>query len=66
MKQFILSHDFYIFWYTLTKIKWLCGETTCKETLYKPGPHKAKMKNKLKHIKIYIYIYINIYIYIYI
>ena len=23
IKQFILSHDFYKFWYTLTKIKWL-------------------------------------------
>ena len=23
MKQFILLHDFYKFWYTLTKIKWL-------------------------------------------
>ena len=23
IKQFILLHDFYKFWYTLTKIKWL-------------------------------------------
>ena len=31
----------------------MCGETTCKETLYKPRPHNAKIKSKtkLKHIK---------------
>ena len=40
--------------------KIMCGGTTCKETLYKTGPHKVKIKNKLKHIiYIYIYIYIN-------
>ena len=27
-------------------------EMTCKETLYKPRPHNAKIKTKLKHIKI--------------
>ena len=26
----------------------LCGETTCKETLYKPRPHNAKKKKKKK------------------
>ena len=50
---------FYKFWYILTKIKWLniyneeimCGETTCKETLYKPRAHNAKIKTKLKQIE---------------
>ena len=27
--------------------KIMCGETTCKETSYKPRPHKLKTKNKL-------------------
>ena len=28
--------------------KIMYGETTCKETLYKPRPHSAKKKNKTK------------------
>ena len=28
--------------------KIMCGETTCKETLYKPRPHNAKKKKKKK------------------
>ena len=34
--------------------KIICGETTCKETLYNPSPHNAKKKKKrtkLKQIK---------------
>ena len=31
--------------YLQSKIR--CGETTCMEALYKPRPHKAKVKNKL-------------------
>ena len=27
--------------------KMMCGETTCRETLYKPRPHNPKIKNKL-------------------
>ena len=27
--------------------KIMCGETTCKETLYKPRPHNANIKIKL-------------------
>ena len=27
--------------------KIMCGETTCKNTLYKARPHNAKIKNKL-------------------
>ena len=27
--------------------KIICGETTCKKTLYKPRPHNTKIKNKL-------------------
>ena len=30
-------------------LKWkvMCGDTTCKESLYKPNPHNAKIKDKL-------------------
>ena len=41
-----------IYWkYTSKMAKYLqwkiiCGVATCKETLYKPRPHNAKMKNK--------------------
>ena len=36
--------------------KIMCGETTCKETLCKPRPNNAEMKNKLYYINIkYIY-----------
>ena len=55
IKQFIILHDFYkILVYTnknkMAKyLQWkiICGKTTCKETLYKPKPHNAKIKNKL-------------------
>ena len=30
--------------------KTMCGETTCKKTLYKPRPHNAKIKNKYINI----------------
>ena len=57
--QFILLHDFtnfslYIYTNKNKMAKYLqweimCGETTCKETLYKPRPHNAKKKkNKTK------------------
>ena len=26
--------------------KIMCGKTTCQETLYKPRPHNAKIKNR--------------------
>ena len=45
--------------------KIMCRDTICKEILYKPRPHNAKIKNKLKHIKnkyTYICIYL-LYIY---
>ena len=56
-KQFILYMILQILVYNnknkIAKyLQWkiMCGETTCKETLYKPRPHNANKKNKLTKV----------------